>query len=69
MRFPQDIDFGELLDKIKIRLKVVDSPIELRWEDKVTRQMKLIRGNPDLDEAIEKVGPQQLRVQASYPAG
>lgn len=68
MRFAPDVGFQELLDKTKTRLKVGKAPIELRWEDRPAEQWRLIRNDQDLDEAIEKIGGQQLRVQASYPA-
>ena len=69
MRFPPDIGFNELLEKVKARLKVENGSLHLRWEEVISGKKEdnalyPLYGDESLDEAIEKMGL-NLRVFAS----
>jgi bud emergence protein 1 len=68
MRFPQDVAYAELLDRVQQRLKTRERLL-LSYEDRMSGGLVPLGRDQDLDIAIDRAAGAQLKIHVSYANG
>ena len=67
MRFPQDMTFQELIDRLRQRVRAPNAAkLSLKWEEQPSKELHDLVNDQTLDDAINRNMGQQVRVYASY---